>query len=237
MLLLLAAVYLFGEYVLAPLSWSARRVSGGNDIGTPWAACVAYALDHEGFLPPLDTEPGRLIFDRNIMHDKYGITGKDATMEYDERAPVSWLEYDKDPCLEDNKDFIDDHSWWYLGYAITDEAQGLVFLKAYLDQVLANTSFNEQDARAGNDAGIHRLQIPSSLLAGFRSKTGVSDNVLAQIPVFVERPGHYRGYSGGWVTYMDGHREFMDFPGDFPMSERFISMLRLIDDIGPILRP
>ena len=33
---------------------------------------------------------------------------------------------------------------------------------------------------------------------------------------------------GGWVLYMDGHVEWVDYPGKFPMTERFVRGLAAV---------
>ena len=221
---------------LAPLQRALFRASGGNDMADMWFACEHYARDHDGMLPPLDKEPGRLMFERNLMHADYGITGKSVTMQYDRNAPASWRDYEDDKTLADNTDFIDDHSWWYLGYEISSDAEGVQFLRAYLSQVLAGGSFDADLEFQSNDAPqssvkLHRLVRPSP-----PDNKPDADSPFGKIPVFVERPGHYKGYSGGWVMYLDGHREYLDYPGCFPMSADFIEVLRVIDEAGSLLK-
>jgi len=53
--------------------------------------------------------------------------------------------------------------------------------------------------------------------------------VQSLIPVLIERPevhGH-----GGHVSYMDGHVEFVPYPGKFPMTTAFIEGLRSLDSL------
>lgn len=210
--------------------WAARRASGGNDLAEIWFACEAYAKDHHGVLPPLDKEPGRLMFDRSIMYSDYRITGKSVTMEYDDNAPVSWDEYDRNPALLKEAKYINDHSYWYLGYAVVNDAEGLLFLQAYRQQVLKSGSF-EQDLSVlgkGKNVTIPRLCFPDGPAAHSAITRG-ANAAASRTPVCVERPGHYRRYSGGFVLYLDGHREFIEYPGRFPMSSEFIDVLKQID--------
>ncbi len=176
------------------------------------------------------------MFDRDIMHDNYGVTGKSITMEYDENAPFTWEAYKKDSGLSENKALIDDHSWWYLGYQVTNEEEAFLFVKAYVDQAFSN-NYIESSLETGNgNEGLGPLRLPLSRLAEIADAGHIEDETLARIPVFIERPGHYKGYSGGWVHYLDGHREYIDYPGRFPMTSQVIGMLRLLDDLGPIFR-
>lgn len=215
---------------------AARRASGGNDLWEIWRACTYYAEDHEGRLPPLDKEPGRLVFDRHIMHDKYGVTGKTITMEYDENAPFRWEAYKRNPHLLENKDLLDDHSWWYLGYKISNEEEAFLFAKAYIKKAFFKGCIESDLETESGDGILSPLQLPLSHLAEIANAGYIEDATLATIPVFIERPGHYKGYSGGWVNYLDGHREYIDYPGRFPMTPQVIGMLRLLDDLGPIFR-
>lgn len=52
------------------------------------------------------------------------------------------------------------------------------------------------------------------------SSHGYEDN----FPVLIERPELHG--DGGHVLYMDGHVEFVPYPGEFPMTPRFIEGLR-----------
>ena len=52
-----------------------------------------------------------------------------------------------------------------------------------------------------------------------------TDALLARIPVLIEWPTHH-DVPGGNVLFLDGHVEFIPYPGPFPMTERFIATLR-----------
>jgi prepilin-type processing-associated H-X9-DG protein len=49
------------------------------------------------------------------------------------------------------------------------------------------------------------------------------------VPVMVERPELHG--NGGHVLYMDGHVEFLLYPGPFPMTEPFVEALRSLDQL------
>ena len=53
---------------------------------------------------------------------------------------------------------------------------------------------------------------------------GAANMVMAQFPILWEVPDE--GDTGGWVLYGDGHREWLPYPGDFPMSEPAVSAIR-----------
>lgn len=207
-----------------------RWSSGGNDLCAPMSACLNYTKDHGGEFPPLDPEPGRLMFERKIMHEKYGVTGRTLTMEFDTGAPFRWMDYEKEPALLDDTNLLNDHSWWYIGYVVRSEVEGTAFLRAYLEAVLQGTGFAENLSIPGTDRKVPRLHVFNE-----PRDDGSPDSDSANTPVFVERPGHYRGYSGGFVAYLDGHIEYQDYPGPFPMSTGFIGVLQAIDMVGTAL--
>ena len=50
------------------------------------------------------------------------------------------------------------------------------------------------------------------------------------IPVIIERPGHHKDPLGGNVLYADGHVEYIEYPGKYPMTEAVISALESFDE-------
>jgi prepilin-type processing-associated H-X9-DG protein len=52
----------------------------------------------------------------------------------------------------------------------------------------------------------------------------------ARAPILIERPELHG--DGGHVLYLDGHVEFVPYPGKFPMTKEFIAGLREIDALG-----
>ena len=49
------------------------------------------------------------------------------------------------------------------------------------------------------------------------------------IPVIIERPGLQKG--GSNVLFLDGHVEFIAYPGKWPMTEKFIKALESLDEL------
>jgi len=112
--------------------------------------------------------------------------------------------------------------YWYLGYALPDEEAGMVFVKAYREffEETGKPPIDDRiEARThdGGDGGwIDRLR------GQWHERESGSP-----IPVFIERPGHLRG--GSNVLFLDGHVEFMKYPGPWPMTEKFIKALESLD--------
>lgn len=215
----------------------ARRVSGANDLTELFQFVVHHARMHEGLFPPLDSEPGRLMIERNVMFEEFGVTGRTVTMEYDDNAPYTWRDYEEEPALLKDRNLIDDHSWWYLGYAVKNEQEGRAFLRGYLRHVANGLSFqsNLDTGRLdkdGNPLLLKRLAHP------YLAKWTKGDSPGADIditPVFIERPGFWKNQPGGWVLFLDGHTEFIEYPGRFPMTEEFVRTLILLDELGDLL--
>jgi len=72
------------------------------------------------------------------------------------------------------------------------------------------------------------------LLAGRRgSSTDKSgEQVLSRVPVLIERLGNHKD-PGGHVLYLDGHVEFVPYPGPFPMTKETVALLESLDAMGP----
>lgn len=79
-----------------------------------------------------------------------------------------------------------------------------------------------------------RTYVPLRIGAGRYITTAINDPVAPSraeqsIPVMVERPELHG--DGGHVLYMDGHVEFVPYPGKFPMTPKFIEGLRSLDEL------
>jgi prepilin-type processing-associated H-X9-DG protein len=53
----------------------------------------------------------------------------------------------------------------------------------------------------------------------------------SQIPVLIERIGNHEP-EGGHVLFMDGHVEYIEFPGKFPMTKAFIEGLQSLENVS-----
>lgn len=130
--------------------------------------------------------------------------------------------------------FTDD-SYWYLGYVITNEKAGLAFV---------NT-----DKKAIEETGKPPTEDHISVRSHYtnfrchRDALGMTDRLkrletggclytpppTTPFPVVIERPGLQPG--GGRVIFSDGHVEFMEYPGKWPMTEKFITALESLDSL------
>ena len=116
----------------------------------------------------------------------------------------------------------------YFAHALTNETQGLAFLDAV--QQLGIAAVRDQDIQVGEGNGSAGgdtiLRLNESLGQQlFADQPAAQALMQSSIPILWEVPGE-REQSGGWTLFMDGHVEWMPYPGPFPMTERFITRLR-----------
>jgi hypothetical protein len=220
----------------------AHRAGGGSQIKTLYLALHMCAEEHGGMFPPLDAQAGRLMADRDSVYPRYlrdvrmlVASGDEGLVPYEELS--DW----QSPPSEKHRQCIDDHSYIYLGYALTSQSEGLAWVEAYCKQAEAGGGFDE-DLPASAGAGsmgtnrFYRLQGDFlGFLEGEDIELGAKAVPDTQIPVFVERPGHYPHRPGGWVVFVDGHAEYCAYPGKFPMTKKFIEALESLDELeeGP----
>lgn len=135
----------------------------------------------------------------------------------------------KEQALREPLSVIDDRSYWYLGYVLPDEDTGLVFLEAFKGAVKAGDAL-EDDVAIGSFGTIYRLRegVERAVITDVNNPEAAW-KVRAQIPIMIERPGLQEG--GSNVLYLDGHVEFIAYPGRFPMTEDFIEAMRAMDTL------
>lgn len=182
--------------------------------------CQNYAKSHNGVFPPLSSEFGRLLFDAadvellGPVHDR--------VCESDPNVPEAIFSEAA------TNTPVNDWSYVYLGYFLETESQGMAFVRAYHTYAGKDGAFDQDlsvGAGAGNCGGhrLFRLRESSVLPA----EVACLKESAASIPVIIEWPENHR--KGGQVVYLDGHTEYVHYPGKFPMIRDFIQALRTID--------
>lgn len=150
---------------------------------------------------------------------------------------------------------VDDHSYWYLGYMMLTDNHIRFFTELYAATAIqADPPFylylpegnyvpvldypdTTQLVEAGAvamvplDAGVSAMNVVQWPLS-IRGDEG--DALIAtarsRVPVLVERPNHH-GKPGGHVLYLDGHVEFVEYPGKWPMTKQTIEGLTALDSL------
>lgn len=139
----------------------------------------------------------------------------------------------KDPAKKSDPNvMIDDHSYFYLGYAMTDEAALKAFAEAYKDRVAKGLAFDEDLAIPGGTLYMIREGIERFFITDINDPAA-SAKAQSEIPVLIERPGNHTP-EGGNVLFMDGHVEFMTYAAvRWPMTTTTIDILKSLEAVKP----
>lgn len=172
--------------------------------------------------PPLNVRAGELSVEPRALVPEY-ITN---TSLFVSPAHPEALQL-KEQALREPLSVIDDRSYWYLGYVLPDEDTGLVFLEAFKGAVKAGDALDD-DVAIGGFGTIYRLRegVERAVIMDVNNPEAARE-MQARIPIMIERPGIQDG--GSNVLYLDGHVEFIPYPGRFPMTNEFVEALRVLD--------
>lgn len=122
-------------------------------------------------------------------------------------------------------------SYWYLGYAVTNEKEGLALVaavKKMLEEGQAPTGdikVPEGEGDGGGDTIYHLRDGVARFFTQDINDPAVGAVSESEIPVMISPPTD----GGGEVLFMDGHVQFMKYPGEFPMTPAFINALESLD--------
>ncbi len=214
-ILLIVVLYILAAVLLTALlrpSDAARRASCQGNLKQLARVCGRYAEEEpEGRWPPLSRQDGMLMFEPDSVYP-----------EYLTHLPILVCPSGKNT---DAPTEIDDHSYYYFGYVLTTEDEFLAFLESYPDFIAAGADFSQDlPALSGRgsfgsdtflrlresvcqDAGVRPARVP----ALFDAATVSSSSQL-----FNHAP------EGCNVLYLDGHVEFIEYPGQFPITPRIL---------------
>ncbi len=218
------------ETAAAPASYSRAdevKANSQNNLKQLGLIMKMFANESRGeVFPPLTSLRGHLAMDASAIYPEF-VT--DATVfvspahpDYANVANVA---------KSDPQSAIADHSYWYLGYMLPDEAAGLAFVRVFRAAAIAGEVLSADiDAPDLDQGSIYRLRegIERLLITDIndpRAATGFQST----IPIMIERPGFHEG--GANVLFLDGHVEFISYPGKFPMTESFIQALESLKDV------
>jgi len=183
---------------------------------------------HGNIFPPLSSEPGCFMFEADELFLKFL---KDGDVFH---CPN--IEIEKADALSDDYAPAPDSSYWYLGYSMINDREAIAFLAAYNDQLEKQLPLKEElpipyralsGTTGGNlrqlREGVERFYIYDI------GNPGDGSGIQACIPILIERPANHGG-DGGHVLFMDGHVEWLPYPGPFPMTAAFIEGLIAVEE-------
>jgi len=192
--------------------------------------------------PPLSPKAGCLMPEIGNLHPEYlgDLTLIHCPELRDPRLPLS-----------PESEFaavLSDQSYFYLGYIIDGPETLRAFQKAYEKVIAEGGSFESAlsvPAGQGTWGGdrIPRLsEDPSIVYPDFdetnEEHVAAAYNVRSKIPVMIERIGNHpiKGKKTGelaHVLFQDGQVKWMNFPGEWPMTEETQNILNALDKLGP----
>ena len=218
----IAAAYLLLLHVGEDRQHEAEKHARQGHLAASYAQIgKAYALYHEGLWPPLDTRGRLFAYAPGTVPQGFAI-GQELEKESAPQA-ILFGKLGRHAALT-LAPLADFDQYFYLGFAVTTETEGLALAAALRSGVSVDDNIKvSQGAGTLGSSTLYRLH--DDII-----KILVLDEVLARedptlprrIPVLVERPwdGH------AWVVYLDMHVERLPYPGTFPLTEAFVEALK-----------
>ncbi len=203
-----------------------RRLSCQSRMRELGLVLKTYGVNNSDLLLPiLSREPGRLMFENSTV----GIPPifpeilTDLTLFYCSSASGPISSEGLTPKLA-----MDDHTFFYLGYAIRNQAELEAFSEAYKLVIATDASFNAELTGVGGEAvTLHRIRfLTDPETAEFDQLDG-----SAHIPVLIERPGNHIP-RGSNILYADGHVEFIKYGEAWPVTDRAMDVFLELDALG-----
>lgn len=241
MVMMLFTILVLGSIMLPALGRAqeaARRASCQNNLKIHGLVCKMYAGENRGgYFPRMSPEPGRLMYalgdgeGRDDGYSVYPMYLNDLSVLY---CPSGAEAPSGDPAVD-----LDDHSYFYINYVIDSDESAEALADAYVTAMAAGEELPDTVPVAMGQGAAGRDTIPSTregverLLIRDTGNPGAGAMAQSTIPVMIERLGNHTTV-GGSVLFMDGHVEFIRYPGKFPMTERTVAALEKMDQArGP----
>lgn len=141
-----------------------------------------------------------------------------------------------DEFTESGQELLDNSSYIYLGYAIKNEVELDTFSRCYRERVEAGLPFDEdlptslEKGSGGGDKlvrlreGVERYYVTDTISVAAYAK------VKSEIPLLIERPGNHKP-SVIYVLYLDGHVDFIPYPGKWPATYRTFEIIEALESM------
>ncbi|MCC6696477.1 MAG: hypothetical protein IT365_12670 [Candidatus Hydrogenedentes bacterium] len=216
-----AAVYLVLLHVGEDRQREAEEHARQGHLAASYAQLgKAYALYHEGQWPSLDTRGRHFAYDSGIVPQGYAIK-QELEKDHTPQA-VLFGKLGRHAALS-LVPLVDFRNYFYLGYAVTTEEEGLALAKALRSGVALDDRVEvAQGSGTSGSSTLYRLHddiVKTLVLDGVLAREDPS--FPARTPVLVERPRD--GFA--WVVYLDMHVERLSYPGPFPVTQSFVEAL------------
>lgn len=230
------------SFVVAEIRERPRRELCANTMEQLGIAMRLYANnDFHELYPPLSPESGRLAVSpdvRQVLQSR--IESFDVANEH-----TKWQEHLKDigwsrHTVLDN--IFSDDDYFYLGYAVADDIDVAIFAKQYrlaMENGVPLTDDIDNIINPDTSQELSQLyRLREGIERGFYIRFGIGPGnpgggayARSRLPVLIERIGNYN-VPGGHVLYLDGHVEFIEYPGKWPMTEKTVRILNELDALG-----
>lgn len=219
----------------------ARRRACANVMKQIGLAMFTYKNENPRELyPSLSAEPGLLAFDANTRAQLLAKGERFQTAHMAEDSRKQFQDMNWSPETVPNNAFTD-KEYFYLGYAVADDRDVEKFARAYRESILAGRPLNEDFINPNEPDQVKRVmlwRLREGIERAFYERfdvgmgnPGGSSMSQRRLPILIERPGHHN-QPGGHVLYLDGHVEFIDYAGKWPMTEKTIGILNELDALG-----
>ncbi|NUM53221.1 MAG: hypothetical protein HUU46_06230 [Candidatus Hydrogenedentes bacterium] len=204
------------------LTWPYSLERETYHFGTRCSANITFELQHfilnfardnpQERLPRLSSEPGRLMMREDEVYPLY--IPKPDVLICPGAAPIT------------PKPRFDDQHFAFLGYAVRNDEDVAAFVDAYWEEIGSGGDFSDDlpaEASYGDELLRLRLDIGRFLTTNVNDPSQCIPD--REFPILIEWPGNHKGISGGHIVYLDGHVEWRDYPGEFPMTANTIAAL------------
>ncbi len=211
-----------------------RRSSCQNNLKQMGLVFKMFANEAPGQCwPPLSPNAGHLM----CANDTPGLQPVFPTYLKDPRILICPSDSTHTPLLRTpGLALVDDHSYYYLGYAIRSIEELEAFSDAYVARIAAKLPFDaDLDTPAGKiyrfREGVERFFITDA------NNPAASAKMQSEIPVLIEAIHHIP--EGGNVLFMDGHVEFWRYTagGQFPMNKATMDILKSLSAMKGAVPP
>jgi prepilin-type processing-associated H-X9-DG protein len=241
-----AAVLLGAVLLFCAVLWALRADDFRSGVNLKALAIAILTYAEGDYYPPLSAKPGHLMFDVESLYPKYV---SDLSLFLSLADPTREAAID----TKLTPDFCFEHSSYaYLGYKVWDDATVEAFATAYKKRIEEGRPFDSDlpvnlpiEKLERLDSAVRReTMIPDS--EADNPKWEGSHHSNSEVPCLIEWPHPYPGMlglrtfvpiplskpvRGGTVLYVDGHVEFIPYPGKWPMTPRTINALKALSGL------